>query len=224
MIPPSIFSFLKNLTLNNNKIWFEENKEGYLQAKEDFEKYIEKLILLVQQIDPKIGHPHAKECIFRIYRDVRFSKNKQPYKNNFGAYISHGGRKSPYSGYYLHIEPDNSFLGGGAYCPQPAELKAIRQKIIDSPQEYKDIIENTSFKKVFPEIIGEKLKTAPKGFAKDDPNIELIKLKSYTLLLSLDDKTIQSTTIENKIKSVFTLMKPYNDFLNQAIKHCFENV
>ncbi len=222
MIPPSIFTFLKNLALNNNKIWFEENKEDYLQAKSDFEAYIEKLIGIVQQIDPKIGHPHAKECIFRIYRDVRFSKDKQPYKNNFGAYISHGGRKSPYAGYYLHIEPDNSFLGGGEYCPGPPELKAIRQHIIDNSKEYKTIIENTAFKKVFPEILGEKLKTAPKGFPKDDPNIELIKPKSYTLLLHLDDKTIQSPNIEEKIIKTFSLMKPYNDFLNRAVKHCFE--
>ena len=83
-------------------------------------------------------------CIFRIFRDVRFSKDKQPYKNNFGAYISHGGRKSPYAGYYLHIEPDNSFLGGGVYCPQPEELKSVRESIISNPEVYKAIIEDAS--------------------------------------------------------------------------------
>ncbi len=218
MIPSNIFSFLKDLTVNNNKIWFEDNKERFINAKEDFEKYVENLIGIIQTIDPKVGHPHAKECIFRIYRDVRFSKDKLPYKNNFGAYIAHGGRKSPYAGYYLHIEPDNSFLGGGSYCPEPQDLKSIRQHILDNASTYIDITQNPSFKKIFPEIWGEKVKTAPKGFSKNDEHIELIKPKSFTLLHKLSDKEIQSDNIEKTIKKIYTCMKPFNDFINEAIK------
>lgn len=218
MIPSIIFNFLKDLSINNNKEWFAANKEFYNKAKIAFEDYINSTIALVHSIDPTIGHPHAKDCIFRIFRDVRFSKNKLPYKNNFGAYISHGGRKSPYAGYYIHIEPDNSFLGGGIYCPQPSELKIVRENILETPEEYKQIIEDPSFKKVFPEIWGEKLKTAPKGFSKTDPNIDLIRPKSYILLQQLSDDEIQDEKIEDTILSTFKLMKPYNDFLNHAIK------
>lgn len=218
MIPSVIFEFLKELTVNNNKEWFQENKPKYQQAKKEFESYVNELIAIVHAIDPTVGHPHAKDCIFRIFRDVRFSKDKTPYKNNFGAYVAHGGRKSPYGGYYLHIEPDNSFIGGGIYCPQPNVLKAVRESIVEYPDDYKKIIEDKSFKKVFPEIWGDRLKTAPKGFPKDDPNIDLIKLKSYTLITALSDKQIGSKNIENKISEVFKIMKPYNDFLNSAIK------
>lgn len=218
MIPSTIFQFLHDLSIHNNKEWFQDNKVMYQQAKEDFEAYVDHLIAMINVIDPKVGHPHAKDCVFRIFRDVRFSKNKSPYKNNFGAYIAHGGRKSPYAGYYLHIEPDNSFLGGGIYCPESSVLRAVREHILTHAEEYKNIIEEPSFKKVFREIWGERLKSAPKGFSKDDPNIDLIKPKSYTLLLNLKDNEIQSARIDAKIKKVFGLIKPYNDFINTGIK------
>ncbi|MCW3788776.1 DUF2461 domain-containing protein [Plebeiibacterium sediminum] len=218
MIPSTIFDFLKELTVNNNKEWFNDNKSKYQTAKDDFESYIDQLIALVHSIDPTIGHPHAKDCIFRIYRDVRFSKDKLPYKNNFGAYIAHGGRKSPYAGYYLHIEPDNSFIGGGIYCPQPKILKTVRESIMDNAEEYVDIIKNKTFKKTFPEIWGEKVKTAPKGFSKNDPNIDLIRPKSYALITNLTDEEILDPKFEKQVIKTFNIMKPFNDFLNIAIK------
>jgi len=218
MIPSIIFEFLKELMVNNNKEWFQNNKSMYQQAKKEFEIYVNELIAVVHAIDPKVGYPNAKDCIFRIFRDVRFSKDKTPYKNNFGVYIAHGGRKSPYGGYYLHIEPDNSFIGGGVYSPQPNVLKVIREIIIECSDEYKMITEDSSFKNEFPEIWGDKLKMAPKGFPKDDPNIELIKLKSYALVTQIDDNQMESKNIENKISKIFKIIKPYNDFLNTAIK------
>ncbi len=218
MIPTTILDFLNELTVNNNKDWFIEKKEKYQQAKEDFESYINELILIVHSIDPKIGHPHAKDCIFRIYRDVRFAKNKLPYKNNFGAYIAHGGRKSPYAGYYFHIEPDNSFIGGGLYCPQSNILKSVRESIMENTEEYKQIINDKLFKKTFHNIWGERVKTAPKGFSKNDPNIDLIKPKSYALVAELSNKDILSSKIENHIRKVFQTMKPFNDFINIAVK------
>ncbi|MGQ1787367.1 MULTISPECIES: DUF2461 domain-containing protein [unclassified Saccharicrinis] len=218
MIPKEIFDFLVELSVNNNREWFQENKPKYQTAKEAFEEYINQLIGVVHNIDPSIGHPHAKDCIFRIFRDVRFSKNKEPYKNNFGAYISHGGRKSPYAGYYLHLEPDNSFIGGGIYCPEAKILKSVRESIIENPEEYRAIIEDAKFKKVFPEIWGEKLKTAPKGFDKTDPNIDLIKNKSYTAVTNVSDKEIQAKNMDKKIEKIFTIMKPFNDFINHGVK------
>ena len=218
MIPSEIFSFLSDLSVNNNKDWFNQNKARYQEAKEAFEEYINKLIATVHSIDPAIGHPHAKDCIFRIFRDVRFSKDKSPYKNNFGAYIAHGGRKSPYAGYYFHVEPDNSFIGGGIYCPESNVLKGVREVIMQNPEEYKSIIEGKEFKKIFPEIWGEKLKTAPKGFDKNDPNIELIKNKSYTVVINVSDEEIKAKDVDQKIIDTFTLMKPFNDFVNQGVK------
>ncbi len=218
MIPQVIFDFLKELAVNNNKEWFHDHKEKYQEAKSAFEEYINKMIGIIHTLDPTIGHPHAKDCIFRIFRDVRFSKDKLPYKNNFGAYMAHGGRKSPYAGYYLHIEPDNSFLGGGIYCPESNVLKAVRESIIDNASEYKAIIDEPEFKKVFPDIWGDKLKTAPKGFDKNDPNIELVRPKSYILFKQMSDKEIQAKNVEEKIEEIFSMMKPYNEFLNYAIK------
>ncbi|WP_075590390.1 DUF2461 domain-containing protein [Labilibacter marinus] len=219
MVPKEVFEFLVELSINNNREWFQDNKSKYQQAKESFEEYTNQLIGIIHSIDKTIGHPHAKDCTFRIYRDVRFSKNKEPYKNNMGAYIAHGGRKSPYAGYYVHIEPDNSFMGGGIYMPQPAVLKSIRESIIENVDEYKAIVDEPTFTKTFPEIWGEKLKTAPKGFDKTDPNIDLIRNKSYAVTIKLSDKQIQSKSLEDKIKTTFTTMKPFNDFMNHAVKN-----
>ncbi len=218
MIPKEIFDFLVELSVNNNREWFKDNKPRYQIAKEAFEEYINKLIGVVHSIDPSVGHPEAKDCVFRIFRDVRFAKNKEPYKNNFGAYIAHGGRKSPYAGYYLHIEPDNSFIGGGIYGPQPNVLKSVRESIIENAEEYRSIIEDTKFKSVFPEIWGEKLKTAPKGFDKNNPNIDLIKNKSYIALINVSDEQINAKDFGKTIEDVFAIMKPFNDFVNHGVK------
>lgn len=218
MIPKQIFDFLVELSVNNNREWFNDNKEKYTLAKDAFEEYIEKLITSVHNIDLSIGHPQAKDCAFRIFRDVRFGKEKLPYKNNFGAYIAHGGRKSPYAGYYFHMEPDNSFVGGGLYCPEPQILKSVREYIIDNPDQYTSLIHGKEFKKHFKEIHGEQLKTAPKGFDKNDPNINLIKFKSYSAITPLSDEQIMAKNIDKKIIDVFTTLKPFNDFINHGVK------
>ena len=218
MIPKEIFGFLVELSVNNNREWFNDNKGKYELAKDAFEEYIQMLIASVYSIDRSIGHPHAKDCTFRIFRDVRFGNNKQPYKNNFGAYIAHGGRKSPYAGYYLHIEPDNSFVGGGLYSPDSQILKSVREHIIENPIKFKSLVNNKEFKKYFKEIHGEQLKTAPKGFDKNDPNIELVRYKSYSAITSLSDEQINAKNIDKKFVDVFTALKPFNDFINQGVK------
>ncbi len=219
MLPKSIFEFLVQLSLYNNKEWFNENKEWFLKAKSDFESYVSQLIDRVYNIDSSIGRPEAKDCIFRIYRDVRFAKDKLPYKNNFGAYMSLGGKKSIYAGYYIHIEPDNSFVGGGMYCPQPNELKLVREKILEQADSYKAIIEAPEFKIHFPTIIGDTLKTAPKGFDKNDPNIYLVRNKSYAVMMPLSDETVLSNDLNLIVENAFFTLVPFNNFLNDAIKY-----
>jgi len=219
----NIISFLCELTANNNKEWFDANRNFFKEAKEEFEQFLDKLIVEVRHFDPSIGSITAKDCVFRIYRDVRFSPNKTPYKNHFGAYIAQGGRKSILGGYYFHVEPvgagylNSSMWAGGIFCPEASALKAIRTDIYECIEEYKSIIENKDFVDNFKWFDENKLKTAPKGFPKDFPDIELIKPKDYTFFRNIDEQTLQSDRLLEESIRVFKLMLPYNKFMNRAI-------
>jgi len=213
----TILNFLSQLKHNNNREWFKENKAHYEKAKTTFEEFVNILILKIKEFDSSVDINSAKECTFRIYRDVRFSKNKEPYKPNMGAYISKGGRKSKYAGYYVHIEPDASFAGGGIYCPQPVVLKAVREDIFDNSENIKAIINNKNFNKIFPKLYGEKLKTAPRGFPKDFPDIDLLNYKSYTVIKELSNEDLIANTFFNQLVSIFKTQKPFNDYLNRTI-------
>jgi len=215
----NLIDFLSNLSQNNNRDWFNANKKTFVTLKEEFESYIQELIPKIREIDPTIGPVEAKNCVFRIYRDVRFSKNKSPYKTHFGAYIASGGRKSKTCGYYLHIEPGQAFIAAGAYSPEPAVLKEIRYEIMDNTEEFKRIIENKEFKKYYSELIGEKLKTAPKGFPKDFKDLELIKFKSFEVVNRIEEKNILSSGLEKPILSAIKVAVPYNKFFNKVIEH-----
>ena len=168
-------------------------------------------------MDPDVDVFHAKECVYRIFRDVRFSKDKSPYKTHFGAFIAPGGRKSPYAGYYFQVDPEESFLGGGAYMPQSPYLKAIRKEIFEHPSEYKKIINSKKFKEYFNEIYGEKLKTAPRDFPKDWPDIDLIRNKHYAATHHVDADFWRSGNIHDEIIKVLKVQYPFNKFLNGAI-------
>lgn len=213
----TILNFLTQLNANNNRKWFLENKPLYEEAKASFDRFVNILIMKIKEFDSFVDVNSAKECTFRIYRDVRFSKNKEPYKANMGAYISKGGRKSKFAGYYIHIEPDASFAGGGIYCPQPPVLKAVRDDIFDDSTSIKNIINNKKFNTLFPEMYGEKLKTAPRGFPKDFPDIDLLNFKSYTVVKSLSNKDVSSSSFLNNIVKLYKTQKPFNDYLNKAI-------
>jgi len=210
----TILSFLRHLKQNNNRDWFNDNKQLYEEAKNKFEEFVNILIPKIKEFDKDIDVNSAKECTYRIYRDVRFSKNKEPYKTNFGAYVSKEGRKSKFAGYYIQIEPELSFAGGGVYCPQPAVLKSIRQDIYSDANRFKEIITDTNFKKIFPEIFGDKLKTAPRGFNKDFEDISLLNYKSYVVVKNLLDKDVLSNNFLNNILDVFKTQKPFNDYIN----------
>lgn len=213
-----ILEFLKGLSSHNNKEWMEANKEEYNQAKATFIELVSTLLENLKQFDPGIAALTPKDCIFRINRDVRFSKNKAPYKNNFGASISEGGKKSENAGYYLHIQPDNeSFIGGGLYMPSGESLKKIRQEIDYNAPELLKVVSEKDFKKTFGTIQGEKLARAPKGYSPDHPNIEFLKLKSYVVLQKLSDEEIRPKDLVANLTDKCRTMQPLLDYLNVAI-------
>ncbi|MFB6320327.1 DUF2461 domain-containing protein [Saccharicrinis sp. FJH54] len=213
-----ILTFLTDLKQNNNREWFNENRKRYDTAKKTFTAFTELLINELRTIDPDIPLLDPRKCIFRIFRDVRFSPDKSPYKTNFGTYMAPGGRKSIYAGYYFHIEPDNCFIGGGCYMPQGPELKAIRDAIYESPEEYLEIINNSKFRSMFGEVWGEELKTAPKGFDKEWPHIDLIRKKSYVGMRQLDSSLLKSADLLEECRKTYSTLYPLNRFLNEILK------
>ena len=218
MIQPTTFQFLKDLKANNNRDWFNKHKVQYKAALENFKDLVELLILDIAKFDPQVTGLEAKDTVFRIYRDVRFSKDKSPYKPNFGAVLAKGGRKSQNACYYIHLESGNkSFLAGGVYHPEPAVLNKIREHIAENPAEIKKILAAASFKKNFGELGGEKLKTAPKGFPKDHPEIDLLKHKSYLIMHGLSDKQVLDKSFLKYTMGVFKCMQSFNDYMNGII-------
>ncbi len=213
----SIINYLKELKNNNSREWFNDHKADYSAARDAFETLTQRFIDLLQNEDELIYGVKPKECIFRIYRDVRFSKDKSPYKTQFGAYISRGGRKSELCGYYLHLEPGASMLAGGLHMPPSNILYEVRDAIYADPDDLKKIINAPSFKKDFGKIEGDKLKMAPKGFSKDFEDIDLLKYKSFTICYPLEDEQIGQNNFIAEGVVVFKKMKPFNDFFNRAI-------
>ena len=217
-------AFLRELIANNHKGWFDANRDFYKKAKNEFDLFIDRLIVEIRLFDPSIGSITAKDCVYRIYRDVRFSNDKTPYKNHFGAYIAPGGRKSPLGGYYFHVEPANagylnqSMWAGGIYCPDAVTLKAIRTDIYECCDEYKSIIQNKDFTGTFQWFDGNLIRTAPKGFPKDFAEIDLIKRKDYTYYRNIDEQTLHSDRLLDESIRVYKLMLPFNRFMNRAIK------
>lgn len=214
----AILNFLSELKNNNNKEWMDANKPLYQNLRKEFIGITDHLLKEMSKFDEGIQGLDPKKCIFRINRDVRFSKDKSPYKTNFGAFMVEGGKKSGNAGYYLHIQPGGeSFFGGGVYMPPSDRLTKIRQEIDYNPSELKNIIAASGFQGYFKEVKGEKLKTAPKGYPKDHPNIELLKLKSYTVWKELSDEELKSKEVAGYVLGGFKTMKPFNDYFNVAM-------
>lgn len=212
-----ILDFLTDLEQNNTREWFAENKPVYVDAHQQMIGFLERLIPQIASVDPAVAGLIPKNCIFRIYRDVRFSKDKKPYKTNFGASINGGGRKISTPGYYLHIQPGASFIGGGIYMPEPAQLKAIRNEIYFSAKDYKAIINNPEFEKRLKVIEDDKLKLAPKGFPKDFADIDLLKNKHYVALHPLSDQQIVSEDFVQYCLEIIEHVHVYNEFLYRAL-------
>jgi len=214
----STFSFLKQLKKNNTKEWFDNHRETYEDVKKKFHESIEKIIKKVTTFDSSITALTAKECVFRINRDVRFSKDKAPYKTNIGAYIVEGGKKSIKAGYYLHLEPNNkSMIAGGLYMPATENLSKIREEIDYNNKEFKKILNQKEFKNYFGELRGERLAKAPKGYPADHPEVELLKFKSYTVMHEVTDELMLKIDIETYTAKIFKAMYPFCQFLNRAL-------
>ncbi len=220
MIPTQVYQFLQDLATNNNREWFHSNKKAYEQAKSSVESFIKELITGVQSFDSTVGGITVKDCMFRINRDVRFSNDKSPYKTNIGGFIVKGGKKAMNAGYYLHIEPGNSFLAGGIYMPPADKLKLVRNEIYFNAANFKKIIADPNFKKYFTEIWdNSKLKNAPKDFPKDFADIDLLKFKNYTIIHPLKDEQVMQADFYQYALKGFKAMLPLNSFLNNAISN-----
>jgi uncharacterized protein (TIGR02453 family) len=213
----NVLAFLSELKENNTREWFADHKAWYDEAKAEYEAFTAQMINRIAAFDPEIGYLAPRDCTFRIYRDVRFSKDKEPYKANMGAAMTKGGKKSKYAAYYLHIEPGNSFIGGGKWMPPSDELKLIRMEIFHFPDALKKIINETQFVTHFGGISGDKLKKPPKDFPSDFEDIELLKFKSYIVGENLTDDEVTGEELPEKVISAFKIMKPFIHFLNKAM-------
>ena len=210
-------SFISDLKKNNHKEWFHANRSRYEDARGEFLAFVETLIGEIQAFDPSVGSVGAKSAMFRINRDIRFSKDKSPYKTNFGAFSVPGGKKSGFAGYYFHLDPEGSFAGGGVYHPMPDILKKIRNEIYGNPEEFKGIIEGKEFHDYFGDMYDDRLKTPPKGFPKDFKHIDLLKYKSYIVSQSFDTETVTGDRLVEETVKAFRLMHPLNKFINYAL-------
>jgi uncharacterized protein (TIGR02453 family) len=213
-----IFSFLNDLKLNNNKDWFEANRKTYQDVRKECEELIKFILEGLTPVDTALNGLAVKDCMFRINRDIRFSPDKTPYKVNIGLVFTGGGKNTGNPSYYIHLQPgDKSFIGGGIYMPSPEHLGKIRQEIDYNADTLKKILDNKNFKKYFSGLDGEKLKTSPKGYPSDHPEIELLRFKHFIVIKDLADKEVGKANFPSYVLDAFKAMKPFNDFLREAI-------
>ena len=214
-----IINFLKELNENNNREWFAQNKSRYEKVKSKFEEISRLLISEISVFDNDIKNVDVKDCVFRIYRDIRFSTDKTPYKTHFGVYIaSAGGRKSQRGGYYLHLDPAGSFIAVGVWCPPPNILKALRQSVCDNIDELNEIRNEASFNTYFKTFFEEdKLKNVPAGFPRDFPDAELLKLKHYMVDHKLNDDILNAPNLVSRLGEIARAGYPLNKFLNYTV-------
>lgn len=209
--------FLSDIKLNNYREWFQKNRNRYEDARINFESFVQAVIDEISVFDPILKGLEAKSCMYRINRDIRFSNDKTIYKSHLGAFIVRGGKNNGdrLAGYYVHVEPGgNSMVAGGAYVPPTPWLTAIREKIDDKGEDLVKILKNKDLVRIFGEIEGEKLKSAPKGYPKDHPYIEYLKLKSFLVTKIFTDKEVLNREWFGKVLEACRAMKPLNDFLN----------
>ncbi len=216
MISKSTLTFLRKLKRNNHREWFHENREDYDAASADFRSFIASLLTECAAINPKLAGLLPKDVVFRINRDVRFSANKDPYKTNFGASLNEGGKKSGKAGFYIQIEPGNSFIAGGCWMPMAPQLKAIRQEIDYNLDAFNAILSDKSFKKQFGTISDCKLKTVPKGYDRSNPAIDHLRQTSFIVERVLDDDQLTASALTKQCTTAYRAMLPFLDFLNTA--------
>jgi len=212
-----LISFLSKLGSNNNKDWFNQNRKEYEALRANWIGFVDELIQSIQAFDPAIGMLDPKKCIFRINKDIRFSKNKSPYKTNFGVIITHGGKKEIFSGYYLHIDPKEIFIAGGSYQPPADMLSSIRQEIDYNFEEFNKIVSNKKCCSLFGELKGNKLSRPPKGYDLENPAINYLKHKGFIWVQNFKVKELYDPNFQKTIVESFKEMKPLNNFINRTI-------
>lgn len=212
-----LIEFLEELRRNNNREWFQAHKGQYDALRAQFVADVEQLISRLATYDEELRGLRVEDCIYRIYRDIRFSPDKTPYKTYFSAYMARGGKKSPRAGYYLHIEPGNVALAGGIWCPETRLIKALRQAIYDNFDEWQSIVEAPSFAQNYPTFVGETLKTVPREFPKEGDHVPWVKRKDYTTWGLQPDSFIGQPDWVEQAAQKLLLLKPMNDFLNYTV-------
>ncbi|MEZ5025369.1 MAG: DUF2461 domain-containing protein [Chitinophagales bacterium] len=218
MLTKTTFKFLSDLSKNNNKDWFDKNKQRYIDAQNEIKSFLADWIATFGKKDTSIAHLEPKKCVFRIHRDVRFSKDKSPYKTNLGAYITKGGKNLNLAGYYLHIQPGACFFAAGNYMPMPEQLAKIRQEIDYNFVDFKKIIQAKKFNTNFGDLSTEnKLIRPPKGYDESNEAIEYLKLKGFTIYKNLSDEEITSKDFVKNITELCVTAMPFIDFLNNAV-------
>ena len=213
-----LLKFLSELAENNSKEWMDANRDWYVAVKTDFLEDVTELLKGLIPIEPGLEVLRPKDCVFRQNRDVRFSPDKRPYKINFAAYFSTGGKKSPGPGYYLHVQPGGSFLAGGIWMPPADVLKKIRREIDYSGEEFEQLLQQPTFKKLFGAMEGEQLKTSPRDFESDHPYIHYLRYKSFIVSQPIADEAIESGKYKQEAFASFAIMKPFHDFLAKALE------
>jgi uncharacterized protein (TIGR02453 family) len=221
MLEPQTLRFLSQLKKNNNKPWFDAHRAQYEAARIDFSNFIQLVIDAVQKWDTTITGLTARDCLFRINRDIRFSKDKTPYKTAFGASIKRGGRKSGFAGYYFHLEPGQSFMGGGLWMPEAHPLKSMRQEIDYNWDEFKGLLAEKSFQKIYGDLYKGKdmsLSTMPKGYDKENPAAVYLRLKSFFAETGAADEELTKATLHKKTVASFAALQPLLNFINRTVE------
>ncbi|MBK8609210.1 MAG: DUF2461 domain-containing protein [Chitinophagaceae bacterium] len=219
MIQTTTFAFLKQLKNNNNKAWFEAHRKQYEDAKTNLYQLVEELIKAIGKFDAPIGQLAVKDCVFRINRDIRFSKDKTPYKSNMACYFNAAGKNGRGGGYYLHLEPGKTMAGGGIWMPEAPVLAGIRQEIDYNWKNWKKTIENKNFRETFTEGVNssDTLTRPPKGYDENNRAIAFLKMKSFVVTRPYTDAEAQNKTFVTEVAKTFKTMKPFIDFLNTAL-------
>ena len=221
MISAEALQFIDDLKANNNTEWMHANKKRYENYKKDYHEIIASLLQEMKPLDKNLELLEVKNCTFRINRDIRFAKDKSPYKTNMAFWLSTNRSTKNSPGYYIHYEKDNSFIAGGIYCPEVNDLKKIRKEIAFFHDDLQKIVDDKSFKSEFDALSRDEkdvLKNAPKGFDANHEAIEFLKLKSFTASQKIDDKIFTNKDFGKKIASKLIALKPLNDFLNRALE------
>lgn len=220
MISTDSLQFLEDLKNNNHRDWFQGNQKRYTEFKKDYKQLVEAFIAEMSKGDESLKHLEFKNCSFRINRDIRFSKDKSPYKTNLGIWMSSGNKEFNLAGYYVHIDKGASFIAGGLHQPDAVALKKMRREIAGFYEDLEEIVDNAEFKRIYGALDRDEnntLKTAPKDYDKDHPAIEFLKLKSFTATAKLSDKDIMSKDFVKETSKKLLVLKPLVDYINRAL-------